>query len=309
MAVQERSIDVTSSPDPSFTEVDRGPSSTSWTREAVRFLRYKPLGAIGGMIILAMIILAILAPVVAPYDPYELRVDHLFEPPGAAFYLGTDDYGRDVFSRIVYGSRISLYVGVLAVGIGTTMGAFLGLVSGFVGGRTDTILQRVMDSLLAFPALILALAIVAALGQSTTNVIIAVGVVLMPTAARVIRSSVLSIKENIYVEAGRAIGCGNMRILLVHILPNCVAPYIILATSTLGTAILSEAALSFLGLGTPPPEPSWGTMLSGGAQQYVWKAPWMAIFPGVAISLAVFGFNLFGDALRDVLDPRLRGSR
>jgi peptide/nickel transport system permease protein len=302
-------IGSTAQPEASIIVEEIQTPSTSWSREAIHFLRYQPLGALGGLIIFGMLILAILAPVVAPYDPYELRVDQLFTPPGPTFYLGTDDYGRDIFSRIIYGSRISLYVGVLAVVLGTTTGAFLGLVSGFVGGRTDTVIQRIMDSLLAFPALILALAIVAALGQSTTNVIIAVGVVLMPTAARVIRSSVLSIKENIFVEAGRAIGCGNLRILLRHIMPNCMAPYIILATSTLGTAILSEAALSFLGLGTPPPEPSWGTMLSGAAQQYVWRAPWMAIFPGVAISLAVFGFNLFGDALRDVLDPRLRGSR
>jgi peptide/nickel transport system permease protein len=309
MAVQERSMPLPPTPDAPSTVVENGLVSRSRVRALQDFLRSQPLGAIGGLIILSMLVLAVLAPLVAPYDPYELRVEHLFEPPSPRFYLGTDDYGRDVYSRIIYGSRISLYVGALAVGIGTTIGAFLGLLSGFVGGRTDTIIQRIMDSLLAFPALILALAIVAALGQSTTNVIIAVGVVLMPTAARVIRSSVLSIKENVFIEAGRAIGCGNLRILLVHILPNCVAPYIILATSTLGTAILSEAALSFLGLGTPPPEPSWGTMLSGGAQQYVWKAPWMAIFPGIAISLAVFGFNLFGDALRDVLDPRLRGSR
>jgi peptide/nickel transport system permease protein len=291
-----------------IAEAEAAPKAT-WRREVGRFLRSQPLGALGGLIILGMVVLAILAPVVAPYDPYELRVDHMFAPPGPTFYLGTDDYGRDIYSRIIYGARISLYVGILAVTLGTTTGAFLGLVSGFLGGRVDTVIQRIMDSLLAFPALILALAIVAALGQSTTNVIIAVAVVLMPTAARVIRASVLSIKENVFVEAGRAIGCGNMRILLRHIMPNCVAPYIVLATSTLGTAILSEAALSFLGLGTPPPEPSWGTMLSGAAQQYVWRAPWMAIFPGIAISLAVFGFNLFGDALRDVLDPRLRGSR
>jgi peptide/nickel transport system permease protein len=302
-------IGSTAQPEASIIVEEIQTPSTSWSREAIHFLRYQPLGALGGLIIFGMLILAVLAPVVAPYDPYELRVDRLFTPPGPTFYLGTDDYGRDIFSRIIYGSRISLYVGVLAVVLGTTTGAFLGLVSGFVGGRTDTVIQRIMDSLLAFPALILALAIVAALGQSTTNVIIAVGVVLMPTAAQVIRSSVLSIKENVFVEAGRAIGCGNLRILLRHIMPNCMAPYIILATSTLGTAILSEAVLSFLRLGTPPPEPSWGTMLSGAAQQYVWRAPWMAIFPGVAISLAVFGFNLFGDALRDVLDPRLRGSR
>jgi peptide/nickel transport system permease protein len=310
MLQQERpSIGSTAEPEASLIVEELQTPPTSWTREAVHFLRYQPLGALGGLIISGMVILAILAPVVAPYDPYELRVDDLFTAPGPSFYLGTDDYGRDIYSRIIYGSRISLYVGILAVVLGTTTGSFLGLVSGFVGGRTDTVIQRIMDSLLAFPALILALAIVAALGQSTTNVIIAVGVVLMPTAARVIRASVLSIKENVFVEAGRAIGCGNLRILLRHIMPNCAAPYIILATSTLGTAILSEAALSFLGLGTPPPEPSWGTMLSGAAQQYVWRAPWMAIFPGIAISLAVFGFNLFGDALRDVLDPRLRGSR
>ncbi|MBI3327048.1 MAG: ABC transporter permease [Nitrospinae bacterium] len=285
------------------------PPPTAWRRQALHFIRYKPLGALGGLLIVGMIFLGVFAPLLAPYDPYELQIDHLFSPPNRVFLLGTDDYGRDVLSRIIYGSRISLYVGILAVGIGTTTGAFLGLVSGFMGGRTDAVIQRIMDSLLAFPALILALAIVTALGQSTTNVIIAVAVVLMPTAGRVIRASVLSLKENVYVEAAGAIGCGNLRILLYHILPNCFAPYIILATSTLGTAILSEAALSFLGLGTPPPEPSWGTMLSGAAQQYVWKAPWMAVFPGAAISLAVFGFNLFGDALRDILDPKLRGSR
>jgi len=309
MAVQARSIQMQARRERPFIVAEELPARAVWGSEAIRFLRDKPLGALGGLIIVGMVFLALFAPLLAPYDPYELRVESLFAPPGRAFFLGTDDYGRDVLSRIIYGSRISLYVGILAVGIGTTTGAFLGLVSGFVGGRTDAVIQRVMDALLAFPALILALAIVTALGQSTTNVIIAVAVVLMPAAARVIRSSVLSLKENVYVEAARAIGCGSLRILLRHILPNCVAPYIILATSTLGAAILSEAALSFLGLGTPPPEPSWGTMLSGAAQQYVWKAPWMGIFPGVAISLAVFGFNLFGDGLRDILDPKLRGSR
>jgi len=206
-------------------------------------------------------------------------------------------------------ARISLYVGLLAVGLGTTSRAFLGLVSGYFGGKTDFVLQRAMDCLLAFPTLVLVLAIVAALGQSTVNVILAVAVVITPTAARVIRATVLAVKEQAFVEAGQPIGCGDARLLLWHILPHCLAPYLILATAGLGNGILAEAALSFLGLGRPPPEPSWGTMLSGAAQQYVWKAPWMAIFPGAAISLAVFGFNLFGDALRDVLDPRLRGSR
>lgn len=287
---------------------DMTDSRDGWGRELQRFLRQKPLGALGGGIILAIIVVALLAPALAPYDPYELRVPHRFTSPGSAFWLGTDEYGRDVLSRLLYGARISLYVGLLAVGLGTTSGAVLGLVSGYFGGKTDFILQRLMDWLMAFPTLVLALAIVAALGQSTTNVIVAVAVVIVPTAARVIRATVLTIREQAFVEAGRAVGCSDGRLLLQHIVPNCLAPYLILATAGLGNAILAEAALSFLGLGTPPPEPSWGTMLSGAAQQYVWKAPWMAIFPGAAISVAVFGFNLFGDALRDVLDPHLRGS-
>jgi peptide/nickel transport system permease protein len=281
----------------------------TWRGGVRRFLRDKPLGALGGAIILAMIVVALFAPLLAPYDPYELRVTNMFTPPGREFWLGTDEYGRDLLSRLLYGARISLYIGLLAVGLGTTSGALVGLVSGYCGGRTDFILQRLIDWLLAFPTLVLALAIVAALGQSTANVILAVAVVIVPTAARVIRATVLTVREQVFVEAGRAIGCTDSRLLFQHILPNCLSSYLILASAGLGNAILAEAALSFLGLGTPPPEPSWGTMLSGAAQQYVWRAPWMAIFPGVAISLAVFGFNLLGDALRDVLDPRLRGSR
>ena len=265
------------------------------------------MGAIGALFILAIVLLAILAPLIAPYDPYELRSDLLFRPPSGQFWLGTDDYGRDVLSRIIYGARISLYVGILAVILGTTHGLLWGLISGYFGGRTDFIIQRVMDSLMAFPTLVLALAIVAALGQSTFNVILAVAIVLTPNANRVIRSSVLSLKEHVYVDAARAIGCPTWRILLGHILPGCVAPYIIMATVALGSAILAEASLGFLGLGTPPPEPSWGSMLSGAAQKYIRQAPWMAIYPGIAISLAVFGFNMLGDAVRDVLDPRLRG--
>jgi peptide/nickel transport system permease protein len=281
----------------------------TWRGGLRRFLRYKPLGALGGAIILAMVVVALFAPLLAPYDPYELRVTNMFTPPGREFWLGTDEYGRDLLSRLLYGARISLNIGLLAVGLGTTSGALVGLVSGYCGGRTDFILQRLIDWLLAFPTLVLALAIVAALGQSTANVILAVAVVIVPTAARVIRATVLTVREQVFVEAGRAIGCTDGRLLFQHILPNCLPSYLILASAGLGNAILAEAALSFLGLGTPPPEPSWGTMLSGAAQQYVWRAPWMAIFPGAAISLAVFGFNLLGDALRDVLDPRLRGSR
>jgi peptide/nickel transport system permease protein len=281
----------------------------SWWQGMRHFVRAKPLGALGGIIIVAMVVMALFASLLAPYDPYELRISQMFASPGRTFLLGTDEYGRDLLSRLLYGARVSLYVGLLAVGFGTTSGALLGLVSGYFRGKTDFVLQRLMDWLMAFPTLVLALAIVAALGQSTFNVILAVAVVIVPTAARVIRATVLTVREQAFVEAGRAIGCSDGRLLFQHILPNCLAPYLILATAGLGNAILAEAALSFLGLGTPPPEPSWGTMLSGAAQQYVWRAPWMAIFPGAAISLAVFGFNLFGDALRDVLDPRLRGTR
>jgi peptide/nickel transport system permease protein len=291
------------------TKRPAGQGQTSWRQGVYHFVRAKPLGALGGLLIVAMVVMALFASLLAPYDPYELHVSQMFAPPGRTFLLGTDEYGRDLLSRLLYGARVSLYVGLLAVGCGTTSGALLGLVSGYFRGKTDFVLQRLMDWLMAFPTLVLALAIVAALGQSTFNVILAVAVVIVPTAARVIRATVLTVREQVFVEAGRAIGCSNGRLLFQHIVPNCLAPYLILATAGLGNAILAEAALSFLGLGTPPPEPSWGTMLSGAAQQYVWRAPWMAIFPGVAISLAVFGFNLFGDALRDVLDPRLRGTR
>lgn len=269
-------------------------------------MQLKPLGAAGGIILFLFVIVAIFAPNVAPYNPYEMHYESPFTPPGRGFILGTDNFGRDLFSRIIWGSRISLYVGLVSVALGTTSGALLGLISGYWGGTTDIILQRVVDILLAFPMLILAMAVMAALGASLNNVIIAVGIVLIPQGARVVRSSTLSIKENDYVLAAKAIGCTAWRILFVHVLPQCIAPYIIVATAALGWAILTEATLSFLGFGTPPPIPSWGAMLSGGAQMYMEKAPWMAIFPGVAVTLAVFSINLLGDALRDVLDPRLR---
>lgn len=270
------------------------------------FVRRKPLGALGGFLIILMIVVAILAPVLATHDPYKINSAVILIGPNNEYLLGTDEYGRDLLSRIIWGSRISLYVGLLAVGLGTTTGASLGLISGYYRGKIDFIIQRVMDSLMAFPMLVLALAIVAALGQSTFNVIMALAVVIMPTASRVIRSSSLTIREMAYIESAHTLGCRNLRIVICHVLPNCIAPYIILVTAGLGQAILVEASLSFLGLGTPPPEPSWGAMLSGAAQRFVQRAPWMVVFPGMAITLAVFGFNFLGDALRDVLDPRLR---
>ncbi|MBI2909055.1 MAG: ABC transporter permease [Chloroflexi bacterium] len=281
------------------------PRASRW-RGLSQFVRRKPLGAAGAAVLTLLVLVAVFAPLVAPYDPYDMHYENAFNPPGLGFLLGTDNFGRDLFSRIMWGARISLYVGVISVAFGTTLGAVLGLISGYWGGSTDIVLQRIVDVLLAFPMLILAMAVMAALGASLNNVIIAVGVVLIPQAARVVRSSTLSIKENDYVLAARAIGCTAWRILFIHVLPQCLAPYIIVATAALGWAILTEATLSFLGFGTPPPIPSWGAMLSGGAQVFMEKAPWMAIFPGVAVTLAVFSVNLLGDGLRDVLDPRLR---
>ncbi len=271
-----------------------------------RLARRKPLGAIGAVVIFVFIMVALFAPWLAPYDPYTIDAANLLKAPSARNWMGTDEFGRDILSRIIWGSRVSVFVGLLAVSLGTTTGAILGLISGYFGGWLDYGVQRVMDTLMAFPMLILALAMVAALGPSIQNVILALAVVIMPNAARVIRSSALSVRERPFVEAARNLGFREMRILLKQVLPNCLAPYIILATAGLGSAILSEASLSFLGLGTPPPEPSWGAMLSGKTQRYMVEAPWLAIFPGLAITIVVFGFNFLGDALRDLLDPRLR---
>lgn len=277
----------------------------SLPRSIARFVRTKPLGAAGACLLLALLVTAIFAPWIAPYDPYQVHTGARFAPPGRQFLVGSDEFGRDSLSRIIHGARISLKVAFLAVTFGTTVGAVLGVVSGYYGGKTDLFVQRIMDSIEAFPGLILALAVVAVLGPSATNVMLAIAVVLVPSASRVTRSCALSVKETQYALAARAVGCSDSRIILAHIVPNCLAPYIVLATAVLGGAIIIEAALSFLGLGTPPPEPSWGQMLTS-ARAYLYRAPWLALYPGIAISLAVFGFNLFGDALRDVWDPRLR---
>ena len=272
----------------------------------LRFIRRYPLGAVGAFLILILMVLAVFAPLIATHDRYALSSRERRQAPSAAHYFGTDELGRDIFSRIIYGARISLQVGLISVTLGVTFGALTGLIGAYFGGSVDFWLQRLVDALFAFPTIILALTIVAVLGASTTNVIVAVGIVSIPRIARVVRSSALSVMTMPYIEAARSMGAGHQRIVLRHILPNVFAPIIVVATAGFGGAILSEAALSFLGVGTPPPEPSWGIMLSGAAQQFIRVAPWMAIFPGIAISLAVFGFNLFGDSLRDVLDPRLR---
>lgn len=273
-----------------------------------RFCRKKPLGAAGGILMLLMVATAIFADLLATDDPINTNAAHTLARPSAQFWLGSDHLGRDIYSRIVHGARVSLIVGVGSTLLGSVLGGIIGLLSGYLGGKTDLVTQRVMDILQGLPLLVLALVMSAALGPSVQNVIIAISIPIMPRAARVIRSSVLSIREMQYVEAARGLGVGHLRIAFRHILPNTIGPFIVLTTAQLGSAILVEAALSFLGVGVPEPYPSWGRMLSVSAAEYAQKAPHLVLFPGVAISLAVFGSNLLGDALRDTLDPRLRGA-
>src|SRR2546425_3294702 len=271
-----------------------------------KFIRTKPLGAAGAAVIVLMTLAAIFADVIAPYDAYELNQRLQFGHPNLAHWLGTDEFGRDVLTRLIYGARIALFIGLASSFLGATAGAVVGLISAYLGGRTDLWLQRLMDIMLAFPLLILALAIVAVLGRSIPNLIVAIAIPVIPRTARVVRSSALAVKENVFVEAARAVGSSHIRVMFRHMVPNIMAPYLIVLTAQLGGAILAEASLRLLAPGTAEPTPSWGLMLSGGVPMYAEKAPWLAIFPGLAISLAVFGFNLFGDSLRDALDPRLR---
>ena len=273
-----------------------------------RFCRKKPLGAVGGAIMLLIVLAAIFADQLQTHDPIATEAAHTLAPPGETHWLGTDHLGRDIYSRIVHGARVSLIVSLASTLLGSVLGGMIGLLSGYVGGKTDLVTQRVMDILQGLPILVLALVMSASLGPSIQNVILAISIPIVPRAGRVIRSSVLSIREMQYVEAARAIGIRHLRIAFRHILPNTMGPFIVLGTAQLGGAILVEAALSFLGVGVPEPYPSWGRMLSVSAAEYAQKAPWLVLFPGVAISLAVFGSNLLGDALRDTLDPRLRGA-
>jgi len=277
-----------------------------WTEAVGEFCRRRPLGAIGAAVIVLMFLVAVLAPLIAPYDPVKNEFAAMLSRPSAHHWLGTDAYGRDVLSRLIYGSRTALMVGFGASFLGATLGAIFGVGSAYFGGRVDLYLQRVMDIFLSFPLIILALALVAILGNAIPNLIMAITVPMIPRCALVIRSSALSIREMPYVDAARAAGYRHVRIILRHMLPNVMAPYLIMLTAFLGQAILLEASLSFLGLGVQEPIAAWGLMLRGAAVEFAETAPWMAIFPGLAISLAVFAFNLFGDSLRDALDPRLK---
>ena len=260
---------------------------------------------LGLAIVTFLVGLALLAPVLPLRDPVMIDTPVLFTPPGQDYWLGTDSSGRDVISRLIWGAQISLWVSLLSVSLALAVGSTVGIISGYVGGLLDDVVMRIVDIFFAFPAILLALALVAALGASAFNVALAIAIVYAPIFARVSRAPVLSVKEQEYIEAVRSLGAGHSRIVLRHILPNVLAPIIVQITLALSTAILTEAALSFLGLGTQPPAPSWGNMLNEG-RRYIELAPWLAIFPGLAIMLAVLGFNLLGDGLRDVLDPRLQ---
>ncbi len=281
-------------------------SGARWWTAVQDFARRRTLGAIGAVVVLGMIAVGVLAGPLAPYDPLAVDFGAMLAAPSTAHWLGTDAFGRDVLSRLIHGSRTALLVGFGSAVVGATLGAVIGVGSAYFGGRLDLLLQRFMDIFLSFPLIVLALALVAVLGNSIPNVIMAITVPMIPRAALVIRSSALAIREMPYVDAARAAGFGHARIILRHMLPNVMAPYLIMLTAFLSQAILLESSLSFLGLGVQEPTAAWGLMLRGAAVDFAEAAPWMALFPGLAISLAVFAFNLFGDSLRDALDPKLR---
>ncbi len=269
-----------------------------------RLVARHPIGAVGAGLIAILVAVALLAPLLAPYQP-AAQIAPRLQAPSQVHLLGTDEFGRDVLARIIYGARISIFVGLVSVGIAFMSGVTVGLLAGYFGGRLDHAAMRVMDIIFSFPALILAITITGILGPNLTNATIAIGIVYMPTFARLTRGTVLSVIQHEFVTAARALGASDSRVMLTHVLPNVTAPLIVQTTLNLSTAILAEAALSFLGLGTQPPDPSWGTMLGTG-RRYMASAPWVAVFPGLAIMLAVLAFNLLGDGLRDFLDPRLR---
>jgi peptide/nickel transport system permease protein len=295
-----------SPPAPVDTSLDQAPPRPTRLAMLWQFCAQNPLGAAGAFVVVVMILMALLADFVTVYDPTRNNFGAMLEPPSADYWLGTDQFGRDLYTRIVYGARTALLVGFVSAFVGATVGLVLGVASAYFGGRLDLFLQRIMDVLMAFPLVILALAVVSIFGTGTFNVILAITIPFIPRCARVVRSSALAVRETPYIDAAHACGFSHSRIVLRHMVPNVMAPYLIMMTAAVGQAILIEASLSFLGLGVQEPVPAWGLMLRGGAQEYAESAPWVAIFPGIAISLAVFGFNLFGDALRDWLDPKMK---
>jgi len=277
-----------------------------WYVQFGDLMRRQPLGTAGAFVVVLMVLATIFAEVLSPYDPELISFESMLVPPSVDHWMGTDAFGRDILTRIIYGARTALFVGFTAAFVGSTLGLILGVASAYFGGLFDLVVQRLVDILMAFPLIVLALAVVATLGAGTVNVVIAITIPFIPQCARVVRSSALAIREIPYVDAARALGFGHSRIIMRHMVPNVMAPYLIMVTTFVGHAILLEASLSYLGLGVQEPTAAWGLMLQGGAEEFAESAPWVPIFPGLAITLAVFGFNLFGDALRDLLDPRLR---
>jgi peptide/nickel transport system permease protein len=273
---------------------------------AASLARRQPLGVAGAVLVLTIVFLAVFAEQLAPHDSELIDFDAMLTAPNEVYWLGTDQFGRDLWTRLMYGARTALFIGFIGAFVGATTGLVLGVASAYFGGNFDLIMQRIIDVFMAFPLIIMALALVAVFGNELQYVILAITLPFIPDCARIVRSNALQIREIPYVDAARALGFGHTRIILRHMLPNVMAPYLIVLTSNIGQAILLEASLSYLGLGVQEPTPSWGLMLQGGAEEYAESAPWVAVFPGLAIAVSVFGFNLFGDALRDVLDPRLR---
>ena len=264
---------------------------------------------VSALVLIAIVLLVVIAPLIAPYAPNQQSLLDRLQGPSAAHWFGTDEYGEDVFSRLLYGGRVSLAAGLGATVLGTFVGTLLGLISGYAGGWLDLVIQRVMDAIMALPGIILLLVLATVLSPSLKNVIIAIAIYITPSSARIVRSAVLTVRYNVYIDAAQSIGASPLRMVLQHILPNVVAPIIIVASITVGAAIIIEAALGFLGLSVPPPTATWGNMLSRGSQEYMEQAPWLALVPGIAIALTVATFNLVGDGLRDILDPRLHGTR
>ena len=274
-------------------------------KQSLRFVKAKPAGAAGLLTLAIITIMAIFADHVSTHSPLTQNIPQRLTSPNGEFLFGTDRFGRDMFSRVIYGARMSLAVGISSVALSTLAGILIGIPSGYFGGKFDLIVQRFVDTLMAFPTLVLALMIVAALGTSANNVILALFIALTPRMTRIARGEALSIRHEPYVLASQSVGSVPYRVMFNHILPNSMAPIIVMSTGYLAEAIVAEASLSFLGLGVPPPDPSWGRMLQEGATEYLQTAPWLTLFPGIALSLVIFGVTIFGDSLRDVLDPRL----
>jgi peptide/nickel transport system permease protein len=273
----------------------------------IRLVKEKPLGMVGGIIVLVLLFAGVFAEFIAPYNYKDINLMDTLQAPSAQHILGTDNMGRDLLSRIIYGARISMVVGLAGAGLSAAIGTFIGGISGFFSGKYDIVLQRFVDAFMCFPPLFFLLTVMAILGPGLLQVILVLGIQGGIGQSRVVRSAVISIKENMYFEAAKAIGASPMKILLRHVLPNIMAPIIIIFSTSVGSMIIMEATLSFLGFGIPPPVPTWGGMLSGSARTYMYVAPWMAIWPGLSLSIAVYGINMLGDAVRDLLDPRLRG--